>query len=209
MSLNRADYNEIFKNYRSVSTAVVSDNLDREPGAVGIEPVNRYESPMVGRALTVRTRAGDNLYIHRALDLIEPGDVLVIDGEGDTSRALVGEIIMEIARVRHASGFVIDGSIRDVDEITASDFPIFCRSRIHRGPYKNGPGEINVPVCVGGMVINPGDIVIGDADGVVAFDPAIADSLLVGVRKQEDKEKRILSSIADGSYTDAYAVVDT
>jgi RraA family protein len=204
MNTEQTDYAKIFIDYATAATAIISDNLEREPGAVGVRPFHRYKAPMVGRALTVRTRAGDNLHIHRALGMIEPGDVVVVDGGGDTSRALIGEIMMSIARSRGAAGMVLDGAIRDVDAIASSDFPIFAKSAIHRGPYKNGPGEINVPVCIGGMIVNPGDIIVGDCDGVVAFSPAIADVLLQAVRKQEDKERQILSSIVDGTYVDAY-----
>ena len=160
---------------------------------------------MVGRALTVRTRAGDNLYIHRALGMIEPGDVVIVDGGGDISRALVGEIMMSIARSRGAVGLVLDGAIRDVDAISAGGFPVFAKAAIHRGPYKNGPRDINVPVCIGGMFVKPGDIVVGDWDGVVAFSPDIADELLLKVQKQEENEQQILVSIVNGTYTDAYS----
>ena len=129
---------------------------------------------LVGTAFTVRTRPGDNLAIHKALELVGPGDVIVVDGGGDESRALVGEIMKNIAEHRGAAGYVIDGAIRDVAAFAASDFPCFARAVIHRGPYKSGPGEINVPVSIGGSVVSPGDIVVGDEDGVLSFPAAIA-----------------------------------
>jgi len=153
----------------------------------------------------VRTCPGDNLVIHEALELIRPGDVLVVDGGGDTSRALLGEIMLTIAQSRGAAGIVIDGAIRDVGVISQSTFPCFAKAAIHKGPYKNGPGEINVPVTVGGMVVEPGDIVVGDDDGIVAFSQAIADDLLKAVRAQEIREAEILLSIREGRYTGAYA----
>lgn len=205
MSLTQKDYKKIFSAYATTATAIISDNLEREPGAIGVRPFHQCKTTMVGRALTVRTRPGDNLYIHRALGMIEPGDVVVVDGGGDTSRALIGEIMMSIARSRGASGLVLDGAIRDADAIANSDFPVFAKTAIHRGPYKDGPGEINVPVCVGGMMVNPGDIVVGDCDGVVAFSAAIADTLLQAVQQQDEKEQQILLSIANGTYSDAYS----
>jgi len=204
MDLSQEDYEKVFAEFQGVATALISDNLDRAPGAVGLRPFHLKGEPMVGRALTVRTRTGDNLFIHQALGMIRPGDVVVVDGGGDASRALIGEIMMSIARSRHAAGLVIDGAIRDVDAISASDFPVFARSAIHRGPYKNGPGEINVPVCIGGMTVCPGDIVVGDGDGVVAFSPDVAGTLREAVRQQLRKEQEILSSIAAGTYVDAY-----
>lgn len=198
------NYSALVEEYKTTSTAIISDNLAREPGAVGLRPFHQCKTTMAGRALTVRTRAGDNAVIHQALSKIQPGDVVVVDGGGDLSRALIGEIMVAIARSRGAAGFVIDGAIRDVDTISAGDFPCFARTAIHRGPYKNGPGEINVPVCVGGMVVQAGDIVVGDADGVVAFPAAGAEELLAKVRQQEQKERDILASIANGTYADAY-----
>jgi RraA family protein len=190
--------------FKTAATAVISDNLARLPGAVGLRPFHRGGT-MAGTALTVRTAGGDNLFIHQALELIRPGDVIVVDGGGDIGRALVGEIMASIAAHRGAAGFVIDGAVRDAGVLAKSDFPCFARAAIHRGPYKNGPGAINVPVTVGGMVVTPGDIVIGDEDGVVAFPQAIATELLSAVRAQEAKEAEILKSICEGRYTGAYA----
>ena len=162
---------ELIEAFRGAPTSVISDNLARLPGAVGLRPFHRG-SKLVGIAFTVRTRPGDNLAIHKALELVGPGDVIVVDGGGDETRALVGEIMKNIAEYRGAAGYVIDGAIRDVAAFAASDFPCFARAAIHRGPYKSGPGEINVPVSIGGSVISPGDIVVGDEDGVVSFPAA-------------------------------------
>jgi RraA family protein len=190
--------------FRTAATAVISDNLARLPGGVGIRPFHRGGT-MAGTALTVRVAAGDNLVIHQALELVRPGDVIVVDGGGDVSRALVGEIMATIAMSRGAAGLVIDGAIRDAGALAKQDFPCFARAAIHRGPYKNGPGAINVPVSIGGMVVTPGDIVVGDEDGVVAFPQAIAADLLQKVRAQEDREAEILKSIREGRYVGAYA----
>jgi len=164
---------DLIEAFRDAPTSVISDNLARLPGAVGLRPFHRG-GRLVGTAFTVRTRPGDNLAIHRALELVGPGDVIVVDGGGDETRALVGEIMKNIAEHRGAAGYVIDGAIRDVAAFAASEFPCFARSAIHRGPYKSGPGEINVPVSIGGSVISPGDIVVGDEDGVVSFPASIA-----------------------------------
>jgi RraA family protein len=190
--------------FRNAATAIISDNLSRLPGAIGLKPFHRGGT-MAGTALTVRVAAGDNLFIHQALELIRPGDVIVVDGDGDVSRALVGEIMATIAAHRGAAGFVIDGALRDAGVLAKGDFPCFARAAIHRGPYKNGPGAINVPVSIGGMVVTPGDIVVGDDDGVVAFPQAIAADLLQKVRAQEAREAEILTSIREGRYAGAYA----
>src|SRR5215467_13178664 len=189
--------------FRQAPTSVISDNLARLPGAVGLRPFHRG-GRMVGVAFTVRTRPGDNLAIHRALEMVGPGDVIVVDGGGDETRALVGEIMKNIAEWRGAAGYVIDGAIRDVAAFAASDFPCFARAVIHRGPYKSGPGEINVPVSIGGAVISPGDIVVGDEDGVVSFSQAIASALLESVKAQIAREEATIVSIKEGRYQGNY-----
>lgn len=191
--------------FRSTSTALISDNLARLQGAVGLRPFHRYKRPMAGRALTVRTRPGDNRFIHLALDQVRPGDVVVVDGGGDTSRALIGGIMMAIAASRLAEGFVIDGAIRDSGEIAASDLACFALATIHRGPYKDGPGAIGVPVSVGGMVVHPGDIVVGDEDGVVAFPVEDGPDLLRAVHAQAAREAAIMRSILENRYVGVYA----
>src|ERR1700741_2748645 len=122
--------------FRQAPTSVISDNLARLPGAVGLRPFHRG-GRLVGTAFTVRTRPGDNLAIHRALELVGPGDVIVIDGGGDETRALVGEIMKTIAEWRKAEGYVIDGAIRDVSAFAAAHCPCFAREVIHRSPYNN------------------------------------------------------------------------
>jgi RraA family protein len=194
---------DLIEAFRDAPTSVISDNLARLPGAVGLRPFHRG-GRLVGTAFTVRTRPGDNLAIHRALELVGPGDVIVVDGGGDETRALVGEIMKTIAEYRGAAGYVIDGAIRDVAAFAASDFPCFARTAIHRGPYKSGPGEINVPVSIGGSVISPGDIVVGDEDGVVSFPTAIAATLLEAVRAQIAREEDTLLAIREGRYQGSY-----
>lgn len=198
-----ADIAHILDFYAEIATPLVSDNLDRYPGAVGLKSMHAGKK-LIGPARTVRTRAGDNLAIHKALDNVQPGDVIVVDGGGDETRALIGEIMMEIAIKRGAAGFVIDGAIRDVAAFAAADFPCFARAVIHRGPYKFGPGEEQVEICVGGMPVSPGDIIIGDEDGVLAMSPVTAQRILPKVKEQVRKEAEIIQSIRQGTYSGAY-----
>jgi RraA family protein len=197
---------ELVEQFRDVVTAHLSDNMSRMCGTVGLRRYNP-RGKLVGTALTVRTRLGDNLMIHKALNHAEPGDVLVVDGAGDISQALVGELMMLYARTRGVVGFVIDGAIRDVAAFANSDFPCYARGETHKGPYKEGPGEIHVPVTIGGLVIHPGDIVVGDEDGVVALSPAIAPEVLAAARKQAEREEKAKADIAarryDRSWVDA------
>jgi RraA family protein len=197
---------EVLAAFRDVATATISDCLERTPVLSGLRPFHR-RGRLVGTAFTVRVRSGDNLAIHRALEEIRPGDVIVVDGGGDTGRALVGDIMKSIAESRGAAGFVIDGAVRDVAAFAGSDFPCYARAATPRGPFKTGPGAINVPVCVGGWPVNPGDVVVGDADGVVTFPPAAAPELLAAVRAQAAREEEVLALIRAGRYDGRYARV--
>ncbi len=199
---------QLISAYRGIPTPLVSDNLDRYPGAVGIKPLHGPKA-LLGVAHTVRTRSGDNLAIHKALEDVRPGEVLVVDGGADESRALIGEIIMEIAATKGVAGFVIDGAIRDVAAFAAAEFPCFARSVIHRGPYKFGPGEQQVPVSIGGMPVNPGDIIIGDEDGILAVSPEVAHEILPNVQAQVRREAEIIASIRNGEYAGAYSAQKT
>ena len=184
---------------RGLATSLLSDNMARVSGTIGLMPYHRPR-PMAGTAVTVRTRGGDNLAIHRAFDFCRPGDVLVIDGGGEVGQALMGEIMATYAESLGVQGLVIDGAIRDVGAIRGRDFPVYARGVTHRGPYKNGPGEINVPVTVGGMVVHPGDVVVGDDDGVLAIAPKDAAAVMEAAQRQGEKEAAVLRSITEGRF---------
>ena len=191
--------------FRGVPTSIISDCLDRMPALVGLRPLHKNAAQMIGRALTVRCRSGDNAAFHQALELVKPGDVLVVDAGGDIGRAVTGEIMRTIAESRGAVGFVIFGAVRDSDTFAASEaFGCFACGVIHRGPYKHGPGEVNVPVSIGDCVVHPGDVVVGDCDGVVTFAPSVVPKLRNDVRAQMQKEADILKSIAEGRYQGQY-----
>jgi RraA family protein len=183
---------------RGIPTPIVSDNMARMFAVgPGLRPYHRGGA-MIGSALTVRTRPGDNLMVHKAIDLAEPGDVIVVDAGGDLTNAIIGEIMTTLAQSRGVAGFVIDGAVRDVDALAASDFPVYARGVTHRGPYKDGPGEINVAVTVGGQVVAPGDIVVGDGDGVLAVPPSEAAQIASLARAQMEREAATLKAIAEG-----------
>ena len=185
----------------------ISDNLQRHHGA-RLKPFHR-SGTVVGTAFTVKTRPGDNLVLHKAIDAAAPGDVIVVDAGGALEHAMIGELMASWAHKRGVAGFVIDGAIRDVAAFRASDFPCFARGVIHRGPYKTGPGIINVPVSIGGAVISPGDIVVGDEDGVVSFPPSIAETLIAAVQAQVEREDDTLKAIREGRYESPYARLAT
>lgn len=182
---------------RSVVTPHISDNLQRLSGVTGLTRYSR-ERKLVGTAFTVKARPGDNLLIYKALMELQPGHVLVVDGGGDCTNALVGELIMLYARQRGCAGFVLDGAIRDTAAFHEADFPCYARGVSHRGPYKLGPGAMNVPVSIGGQIVSPGDIVVGDEDGVVSFPAAQAQAILDAVAVTARNEEKIKAEIATG-----------
>lgn len=189
---------------RGVPTTIVSDCLGSCIGAVGLEPFHGDRSlALCGVALTVRVRPGDNLMIHKALTLARPGDVLVVDGSGETSHALVGGLMLLAALARGVAGFVVDGAIRDAAEWAQDELPVFARGFSHRRPSKDGPGEINVPIACAGLAVTPGDLVLGDADGVIAVSPGRLGQLLedVGAKQalEEEQQRHHLASRTDPS----------
>lgn len=190
---------------QGIPSSIISDVMGgRLVGTTGLHPINRSVVSMCGNAVTVRVRAGDNLLIHKALEMLKAGDVLVVDGEADVTRALVGEIMMTTAHVRGAIGFVIDGAIRDADAFESLGFPCWARGISLRGPYKEGPGTINVPVTVGGMLVNPGDIMVGDSDGVVAVPAKLASEVAAKAAEKIRVEQETLLAIRAGTYSGAW-----
>jgi regulator of RNase E activity RraA len=187
----------LIKQFRGVVVAHLSDCMNRLPGADGLNPMHKG-GQMLGVALTVRVPPGDNLMVHKAIDIALPGDVIVVDAGGDLSQAIIGEIMSTLAAKNKAAGLVIDGAIRDSGAIANARFPVYARGVTHRGPYKNGPGEINVPVSIGGMVVCPGDIMVGDEDGLVAVPVAIAAEVLKAAKAKAKEEDGILAGIAKG-----------
>jgi len=190
---------KIIAQLRDIAVALISDSMHRNCGSVGLSPYHR-PAPMAGTAVTVKTRGGDNLAVLRAYDFCRPGDVMVIDAGGDVTNAIFGGIMSLGAEKLGLAGLVVDGAIRDVAEIGERSFPVYARGVSHRGPYKDGPGAINVEVTIGGMVVRPGDIIIGDQDGLCAFSPAIAEEVIARALKQRDAEEATIKSILEGRW---------
>jgi RraA family protein len=167
--------------FRQVPVAAVGDALERLWVLAGDVRAMWPGARCAGSALPVYTRAGDNLAVHRALDIAQPGDVLVVNGQGDTTRALLGGLLAKRALNLGLAGIVVDGAVRDVDEIESVGLPVFARASTPAGPYKNGPAEVGLPVACGGVVCSPGDIVCGDADGVAVVPQARAAQVADGI----------------------------
>lgn len=191
---------EVVEAFKSIPVAAIGDSMSRNVGTMGLRQYHaRLDAVLCGPAVTVRVRPGDNLMIHKALMMVQPGDVLVIDGGGDVSQALVGGLMRTTCVARKLAGLVIDGAIRDLCEWAEEGMPIFARGHTHRGPSKDGPGEINVPVSCAGMAVLPGDLIVGDADGVIAVPAADAAEVLQRSRAHLAKEAAIRASNREGT----------
>lgn len=158
------------------------------------------EQMMVGPAYTVKCRAGDNLALHAALNMCHEGDVLVVSNEEDNTRSLMGEVMMAYLRyTKKIAGIIIDGPIRDIDEIGKWDFPVYATGTTPGGPYKEGPGEINVPISCGGVSVHPGDIILADPDGVIVIPRKDAAVALEDAKKFQAADETKLAAAKDGS----------
>ena len=155
---------------------------------------------MAGPALTVKSRPGDNLMLHKAIDMAEPGDIIVCDAGGDLTNSLMGELMLAHAMKRGVGGFVLDGAVRDVEAFLDVNMPVFAAGVSHRGPYKDGPGEINVSVAIDGMVIEPGDLVIGDWDGILSIPLDNVDSILKKTTEKQAAEAVDMAKIEAGEW---------
>lgn len=185
---------------RALPTSILSDSQERVGGLRGLHWVPGGSWPrLAGPALTVRTRPGDNLVVHRALDLAQPGDVLVVAAGGVPERAILGEIMLRYAVTRELAGIVVDGCVRDAEGLAAGPIPVFALGVDHQGPYKDGPGEIHGPVSAAGTVVRSGDVVVGDADGVVVLaHERAAEVVAIGEDRLASEEEQF-AQIAAGT----------
>jgi regulator of RNase E activity RraA len=152
---------------------------------------------LAGSVLPIQVWEGDNLAIHRGLDEAKPGDVLVISGNGVTNRSVFGGILAEICLSKGVTGVIIDGAVRDIEEMNDMGLAVFARGTVPAGPSKNGPGYVGKPVACGNVVCNPGDVVIGDPDGIVVIPQSELDETLQALPGQEDIERKIRSLITE------------
>lgn len=188
----------LIEQFADIPVANLSDNMGRIACIdTVIRPLNRVR--LAGSALTVKVAPNDNLFFHKAIDMAQPGDVIVVDGEGSIAHSLCGEIMYRYAMSRGIKGFIVDGVVRDCESLDTLDFSVYARGVQPKGPYKNGPGEINVPIAVGGIVVNPGDLVLGDFDGVIIIKKSDAVEMLEKGRKHNAMEVKTFEAIKAGS----------
>lgn len=190
---------ELVELFRGVPVANIDDCMNRMAAIdAAIRPLNT--APLLGTAFTVKVAEGDNLMFHKAMDMAQPGDVFMIDAGGCTERSIFGELMLTYCKVRGVAGVVVDGAVRDAGAIAGMDLPVYARGVTPNGPYKNGPGEINYPISLGGVIVNPGDIVVGDADSVLVIRPGEAGDLAKAARAVVEKEAAIMAGILKGEY---------
>src|SRR5436309_2038699 len=194
---------ELVRQFAAFPTPDISDLLNRlyavDPGIrLMTDPGHRICAP----ACTVKVFPGDNLMVHKSLDVIEPGDVIIVDAGRSQMNAVLGDLISTKARHRGAAGFVIDGLVRDLPTIQGlGDFPVFARGTTPIGPLHRGPGEINHPICAGGIVVHPGDLIVGDPNGVVVVPREIASELLGRLIDRAAAEAAYNAGVARGEFS--------
>lgn len=188
---------EWVEKFKTMPVANVSDCMSRmEAGGASLRPMHAG-GVLAGPAFTVKTRPGDNLMVHKALAMAQAGDVIVVDAGGDLTNAIIGEIMTATAQRKGLAGIIIHGAIRDSGEIAQANFPVYAAGVTHRGPYKDGPGEINVPVSFGGMVIQPGDLILGDEDGCLCIPRGEVADVYAATAAKNDAEAKMMEDIAN------------
>ncbi|SNR69236.1 RraA family protein [Paracoccus sediminis] len=196
---DRAVPADLVARFAKLPVANVSDSMNRMTAAGPRLTRMHRDGVLAGPALTVKARPGDNLMLHKAIDMAAPGDVIVVDAGGDLTNSLMGELMLAYAIKRGVAGFVLNGAIRDADQFIAMNLPVFAAGVTHRGPYKDGPGEINVPIALDGMVIHPGDLMLGDSDGVLAVPFDAAEEVYARTMAKQDAETRQMAAIEAGT----------
>lgn len=198
---------EIMMQFKTIPASNTADVMNR---SCAMNPrIHLVSSPkdqmMVGPAFTVKCRAGDNLLLHAALGYCQEGDVLIVSNEEDDTRSLIGEVMMNyLLYTKKVAGIVIDGPIRDIDELAHWDFPIYCTGTTPGGPYKEGPGEINVPVSCGGISVNPGDIILADPDGVIVIPRKDAPEILKEAKAFQAADEKKAEAAKNGTMNRAW-----
>jgi regulator of RNase E activity RraA len=187
--------------WRGTATATASDAMDRSQAMSGaIKPIKAGLS-LCGQARTIQAMVGDNSALHLAVSLARPGEVLAIDAGGHEDTAVWVDILTTAAIGRGIAGIVLDGATRDVARIRDLGFPVFCRAVVPRGPHKGFGGVIDGPVAVGGVPVNPGDLVLGDDDGVTVVPLARLAAVRAALDAIVEKERQLLAGVAAGRST--------
>lgn len=197
---------DVVDRFRRYATPDISDLMNRlYTMATAIRNVTRPELRVLGSACTVKVFPGDNLMVHKSLDVAQPGDVVVVDASSSTMTAVLGDLVATKARHRGLAGFVVDGLVRDLPGIVAlGDFPVFARGVTPIGPLHRGPGEVNFAISAGGIVVYPGDVVVGDENGVVVVPRENAVEIADRLEQRSAADAAYLASVARGEFSNAW-----
>ena len=188
---------EIVEKASQYAASILADVAGRRGTLDGRIAAVNPSVKMAGPAFTIEVRPGDNLMIHTAMAMAKPGDILVIDGKADRTCALMGSIMINACKKMNFGGVVIDAAVRDIEELRELGFPVYAVGTNPNGPTKFTPGRINWPISCGGISVNPGDLLVGDADGVVVVEREKAESLLdAAAKKVADERARIADIVA-------------
>jgi regulator of RNase E activity RraA len=183
----------------------ISDQLNRLYALTSaIRCLTGPDHKVVGPACTVKVYPGDNLMVHKVLDIARPGDVVVIDAGASRLNAALGSLISTKAQHRGIAAFIVDGYVRDLPEIVPLDFPVFARGTTPIGPLHRGPGEINYPICCGGVVVNPGDIVVADGFGVVIVPRDNAEDILERLQAYKARNLEYFAGVKKGEFSNQW-----
>lgn len=194
----------LIERFRAFPTPDISDMLNRlYTMHMSIHNLSN-QTAIVGPACTVKVYPGDNLMVHKALDIAKPGDVIVVDAGSSSMNGIIGDLISTKAKHRGVAGFVIDGLIRDIPEVSESGLPVFARGVTPIGPLHRGPGEINFPVSCGGIVVNPGDIICGDENGVVVVRQDLAEDVVGRLQGQEKSLRKYEAAVRRGEFSNVW-----
>jgi len=192
---------KLVNEFKGLPSSVVSDVMNRMNAMhAEIKPIIE-DVNIAGPAVTVQCIVGDNLIIHKAIYIAQPGDVLTVDVRGHKDTSVWGNIMTKACMFRGIEAVVIDGSIRDIRENKEDRYPIFCRGVAPAGSHKRCAGNINIPIQCGGVCVNPGDIIVGDDDGVVVVPQKSAEMVLRKAKEKVEEEKRWLNGIRQGKST--------
>ena len=197
---------ELVAKFSDVKVALVSDAGNKMFAMDARISAKGKCKRILGTAVTVRCAVADNMTIHKAMLLSQPGDVIVIDVNGDMNYSVVGSLMYTCAMARGIAGFVVDGCVRYIRDLNEKDFPVYAAGITPRGHYQIGPGEVNVPVNCGGVVVRPGDIITGDEDGVVVVRPEDAETILGKVEQIIANEAEMVALIKAGKWEESRIV---
>ena len=197
---------ELLDGFAGIPAANIADTMGRSCAMnPRIKLMSGAQGTMVGPALTVKARAGDNLFIHQALDISQPGDIIVVSNDEDQTRSLMGEIMFTYAQYqRKLGGLVLDGPVRDTDALRKMPLPVYATGSTPGGPHKEGPGEINVPIACGGVSVNPGDIIVADADGIIVIPLKDAPDVLQAAKKFHEQDAVKVEAARNGTSNRAW-----